>query len=86
MKTKCREVVDRWHELVDDTEKFLEFAEGLNVNEFTSESGERVVWLEDGNHYIAHGERIGEHDGQKEKEIIEALAECGVEFEKEIEK
>lgn len=75
-----KEIVKKWHATIGDTEKFLDFAEGLNINEFAIENGERVIWLEDGNHYIAHGERIGERDGEEEKEIIETLVECGVEF------
>lgn len=80
MKAK-EQVINEWHALIEDTEKFLDFGEGLNINEFAIENGERVIWLEDGNRYVAHGERIGEFDGKKEKEIIEALAECGVEYE-----
>ena len=78
-----QEIVNNWHEtLTESSEAFLDFAEGLNINEFTTEDGERVVWLEDGNYYIAHAMRIGENDGDKEKEIIETLAGCGVDFNK----
>lgn len=81
MKSK-EEIVNEWHATIEEgSDKFLDFGEGLNINEFAEEDGERVVWLEDGVHYIAHGERIGEFDGEKEKEIIETLAECGVDFE-----
>lgn len=80
MKSKA-EIINEWHATIEDTEKFLDFGEGLNINEFTVEKGERVIWLEDGNHYIAHGMRIGELDGAKAKEIIETLEECGVDFE-----
>lgn len=76
-----QEIVNNWYEtLTESSEAFLDFAEGLNINEFTTEDGERVVWLEDGNYYIAHAMRIGENDGDKEKEIIETLAGCGVDF------
>lgn len=76
-----QEIVNNWYKaLLADSEAFLDFAEGLNINEFTTEDGERVVWLEDGNYYIAHAMRIGENDGDKEKEIIETLAGCGVDF------
>lgn len=76
-----QEIVNNWYKaLLADSEAFLDFAEGLNINEFTTENGERVVWLEDGNYYIAHAMRIGENDGDKEKEIIETLAGCGVDF------
>lgn len=78
-----QEIVNNWHEtLTESSEAFLDFAEGLNINEFTTEDGERAVWLEDGNYYIAHAMRIGENDGDKEKEIIETLAGCGVDFNK----
>ena len=58
------EVIKEWWISYEygDSERFLDFAEGLNINEFVKEDGERVVWLEDGNHYIAHGQRIGEFD------------------------
>ena len=51
------EVIKEWWISYEygDSERFLDFAEGLNINEFVKEDGERVVWLEDGNHYIAHG-------------------------------
>ena len=82
MKEK-KQIVDEWFKKIDDAEKFLDFAEGLHINEFAIENGERVIWLEDGMHYIAHGERIGEKDDEKEKEIIEALEACGIEFKEQ---
>ena len=60
--------------------KFLDFAEGLNINEFVVEDGVRTIWLEDGMYYIAHGECIRETDGEKAREIINTLRECGIEF------
>lgn len=46
------EVIKEWWISYEygDSERFLDFAEGLNINEFVKEDGERVVWLEDGNH------------------------------------
>ena len=51
------EIINNWYEALysDNADDFLDFAEGLNINEFVIENGEKVVWLEDGNHYIAHG-------------------------------
>ena len=76
------EIVNNWYEALcsDNLDDFLDFAEGLNINEFVIENGEKVVYLEDGNNYIAHGECIGKNDNNKAKEIIKALEECGVEF------
>lgn len=79
MKDK-EQIIEEWFDTIYDTERFLNFAEFLNINEFTVEKGEKVIWLEDGMHYIAHGERIGEYDGEKAKAIIETLQDCGVEF------
>lgn len=38
------------------------------------------MWLEDGNHYIAHGQRIGEFDNDMAKDIMDWLEDCGVDF------
>ena len=54
---------------------------GLNVNECAKENGERCIYFEDGNYYIAHGYRMGELDGEKEKAIIDYYEECGGEYE-----
>lgn len=79
-----KQVVEEWWDSMygenGDIEKFMDFAEGLNINDFVVENGEKIVWLEDGINYIAHGERIGEFDGKKEKEIIKTLEEVGVDF------
>lgn len=76
------EVIKEWWISYEygDSERFLDFAEGLNINEFVKEDGERVVWLEDGNHYIAHGQRIGEFDNDMAKDIMDWLEDCGVDF------
>lgn len=80
MKSK-EEIINEWYELIEEGgEKFLDFAEGLNINEFVIEKDEKVIWLEDGNHYIAHGTDIRENDNQKAKEIIKTLEEYGIEF------
>lgn len=77
-----KELIERWHDtLIDDEhDTFLDFAEGLHINEFVVENGERVIYFEDGMYYIAHGWKMGEKDGVYEKEIIDALEECGIDF------
>lgn len=73
------EIVAEWYDTID-TEEFLDFAEELNINEFTTEDGVRTIWLEDGMNYIGHGFCIRETDGEKERTIIRTLAEYGIEF------
>lgn len=75
-----KQIVNEWYETIDNIDEFLDFAEGLNINEFVVENGIRTIWLEDGMYYIAHGECIRETDGEKAREIINTLRECGIEF------
>lgn len=75
-----KQIVNEWYETIDNIDEFLDFAEGLNINEFVVENGVRTIWLEDGMYYIAHGECIRETDGEKAREIINTLRECGIEF------
>ena len=75
-----KQIVNEWYETIDNIDEFLGFAEGLNINEFVVEDGVRTIWLEDGMYYIAHGECIRETDGEKAREIINTLRECGIEF------
>ncbi len=75
-----KQIVNEWYETIDNIDEFLDFAEGLNINEFVVEDGVRTIWLEDGMYYIAHGECIRETDGEKAREIINTLRECGIEF------
>lgn len=72
-------IVDEWYETLY-SDVFLDFAEGLNINEFVIEDGIRTIWLEDGMHYIAHGACIRETDSNKARAIINELAEYGIEF------
>ena len=72
-------IVDEWYETLY-SEAFLDFAEGLNINEFVIEDGIRTIWLEDGMHYIAHGACIRETDSNKARAIINELVEYGFEF------
>lgn len=75
------EIITKWHEAAEaGSDELLDFAEGLNINEFTDEDGERVIYFEDGQSYTAHGYRMGENDGEAERAIIEELEACGVEF------
>lgn len=76
-------IIDEWYETIysADSEAFLDFAEGLNINEFVTEDGVRTIWLEDGIHYIGHGVCIRETDSNKAKAIIDELEEYGIDFE-----
>ena len=78
-----KEIVKEWRDAIydEDPEAFLDFAQGLNINEFTVEDGVRTVWLEDGMYYIAHGACIKETDSPEAKEVIDALEEYGFDFE-----
>lgn len=73
------EIINEWYNLIG-TDEFLDFAEGLNINEFVIEDGVRTIWLENGMYYIAHGEAIRETDNAKAKAIIDTLAEYGIDF------
>ena len=78
-----REIVTEWRDAIydEDPEAFLDFAEGLNINEFVIENGVRTIWLEDGMYYIAHGACIRETDSPEAKEIIDALEDYGIDFD-----
>ena len=78
---KC--IIEEWYSTIDSTDPdaFLDFAQGLNINEFVVEDGVRTIWIEDGMYYIAHGACIKETDGAKEKAIIDELEEYGIDFE-----
>lgn len=90
MKRLEKEYLERWSEAcdyggyTDDDGKYVK-CDGLDyethINEFVVEGGERVIYVEDGMYYIAHGFRIGENDGEFERTIINYFADCGVEFE-----
>lgn len=74
-------IIEKWYETIEGGgDEFLDFAEGLNINEFTVEDGIRIIWLEDGMHYIAHGACIKETDSDKAKAIINELEAYGIEF------
>lgn len=75
------DIVKEWAVLADeDIEEFLDFAQGLNINEFVTENGVRTIWIENGMYYIAHGDAIRETDSKDAKWIIDRLQECGIEF------
>lgn len=77
------DIINEWYETIfdSDTDAFLDFAQGLNINEFTIENGVKTIWLENGMTYTAHGYAIRETDGEKAREIIAELEEYGIEFE-----
>lgn len=75
-----RYIIDEWYKTIDEDDEFLDFAEGLNINEFVIENGVRTIWLENGMYYIAHGYCIRETDGDKAKAIIDELEAYGIEF------
>lgn len=64
----------------EGSEEFLDYLGGLHLNSTRVENGERVMLFEDGNTYTVPF-RLGENDGEKEKEIIELYAECGGEYD-----
>ena len=77
------DIIKRWIETLesaDGVDAFLNFAEHLNINEFTKENGARRVYFEDGNDYTAHAYYIDESESDEEKVIIETLADCGIDF------
>lgn len=80
MKKVEKELVERWHATLENTEEFLDFAEHIDINSFVVENGVRKVLFENGNTYSVDRE-MAETDGDMEQEIIETLAECGVDFE-----
>lgn len=59
----------------------LEIIDPDYINKITIENGERVIYWEE--NYIAHYYRMGENDGDMEKEIIEALYNYGLWEDKE---
>ena len=75
-----KRIVNNWYKTIDNSEKFLDFAEGLNINSFRIENGVRKVLFEDGVYTYSVDREMCETDGEKEKAIIEMLVECGVDF------
>lgn len=77
------EIVKEWYDTIEseDPEEFLDFAEGLNINEFITEDGVRTIWLENGMSYIAHGYAIRETDSSEAKAVIDELQHFGIDFE-----
>lgn len=93
MEKLDNKIIEQWHLactngviLEDGTEEQcdgLDFIEGLNVNSFClDELGQRYVLFEDGNTYTVR-EMMHEDDGDMEKDIIDYLEGCGIEFTKE---
>ena len=71
-----KELIHKWLEADD----ILEFAEGMNINEFVTEDCVRKIYFEDGIHYIPHGSVMTENDGVEARYIINHLQECGIDF------
>lgn len=76
------DIINEWYKTIYDfdNDAFLDFAQGLNINEFTIENGIKTIWLENGMTYTAHGYAIRETDGDKARAIITELEGYGVEF------
>lgn len=77
---RIKECVREWAR-IEDFDEFLDFAQGMDISGFTTENGERVIYLANGMYNTADGARIGENDGTDEKYIIEQLAQAGIDFE-----
>lgn len=80
---RMKEVIAEWA-TITDCEEFFDFAEGVDISGFTTENGERVIYIANGLYNIADGYRIGEHDGKEEKYIISMFVDCGFEFHGEL--
>lgn len=76
------DIINEWYDTIydSDAESFLDFAQGLNINEFITENGVKTIWLENGMTYTAHGQAIRETDGEKAQAIIKELEDYGIEF------
>ena len=66
----------------EDDDDSLEIISPDYVNRLGKEYGERVIYWEQ--NYDPSYERMGENDGEKEKEIIETLVGYGVDFETDL--
>lgn len=76
------DIINEWHKTIydSDIDAFLDFAECLHINEFTTENGIKTIWIENGMTYTAHGYAIRETDGAKARAIIAELEDYGIEF------
>lgn len=72
-----KEVIKEWARSDD----ILDFAMGMNIAGFDKIDDVRVVYIADGMSYNPVGYTMRETDGSEEKEIINFLEECGIEFE-----
>lgn len=62
----------------EDTDP-LDIIEPAYVNRYGTEYGERVMYWEE--NYNPSAYRVGENDSPKAKAVIEALVDCGLEFD-----
>lgn len=84
MRTLKTSIINAWaEELEKDMDAFLDFTEGLHISESCTQGGERVLYFEDGMYYLGRGFRMGENDGEAQKNIISALEDSGLEFKKD---
>lgn len=84
MRTLRAGIINAWaEELEKGADAFLNFAEGLHISESCTQGGERVLYFEDGLYYLGRGFRMGENDGEAQKDIISALEDSGLEFKKD---
>lgn len=84
MRTLRAGIINAWaEELEKSADAFLNFAEGLHISECCTQGGEKVVYIEDGVYYLGRGFRMGENDGEAQKNIISALEASGLEFRKD---
>lgn len=83
MKQLNSEFVEKWYDTIENSEEFLDFSEHIDINSFKEIDGVRCVLFENGNNYTVDT-IMKETDGDKEREIIDRLSECGVEFRGEL--
>lgn len=86
MKKVETELVERWYKILANgssgSEEFLDFAEHIDINSFKIIDGVKCVLFENGNNYTV--DRVmKETDGDMEREIIDELVACGVDFYEE---
>ena len=76
------DIIKRWHNTIEspNSDDFLDFMQGMNVNRAVNENGERAIYFEDGMNYSPNGARMGEFDSPEAKAIIDAYESYGGEY------